>query len=174
MSLAARTVATPLGPMVLAASPRGLALCEFLDGRSARERVAEVPARAGDDPPGAAVAGRLHLDRAAHELAAYFRGTLTRFTVPLDLRGGAFETTVWRALLDVPYGRTESYGALAKRIGKPGGARAVGLANGRNPVAIVVPCHRVVGSDGRLVGYGGGLNRKKALLDLEGGLAFHL
>ncbi len=171
MSLAHRTVATPLGKMLLAASAKGIALCEFVDGRQARDLLAKVPADTRDEAPGAAAAARRHLDRAARELAAYFRGRLTKFTVPFDLRGGAFEVSVWRALLEVPFGRTATYGAIAKRLGKPGAARAVGLANGRNPIAIAVPCHRIVGSDGRLVGYGGGLERKRALLEHEGGLA---
>ena len=171
MSLAHRTVATPLGKMILAASPMGLALCEFVDGRPARDLLTKIPAEARDDGPGTTPAARRHLDRSARELAAYFRGRLTKFTGPFDLRGGAFEVSVWRALLEVPFGRTTTYGAIAKRLGRPGAARAVGLANGRNPIAIAIPCHRIVGSDGRLVGYGGGLDRKRALLEHEGGLA---
>jgi methylated-DNA-[protein]-cysteine S-methyltransferase len=104
---------------------------------------------------------------AADQLEAYFAGTLTRFTLPLAPRGSAFQQRVWEALQEIPYGETESYGALAERIGSPGAARAVGLANGRNPIGIVIPCHRVVGSNGSLTGYGGGLDRKKQLLDLE-------
>lgn len=104
---------------------------------------------------------------AAEQVVAYFAGALTRFTLPLAPRGSAFQQRVWAALQDIPYGQTESYGELALRIGSPGAARAVGLANGRNPIGIVIPCHRVVGSDGRLTGYGGGLERKKQLLDLE-------
>jgi len=103
----------------------------------------------------------------ADQLDAYFAGTLTRFTVPLAPRGSPFQQRVWAALQDIPYGSTESYGELAERIGAPGAARAVGLANGKNPIGIVIPCHRVVGSDGNLTGYGGGLDRKKQLLDLE-------
>ncbi|MDQ1536444.1 MAG: methylated-DNA-[protein]-cysteine S-methyltransferase [Actinomycetota bacterium] len=104
---------------------------------------------------------------AADQLDAYFAGTLTRFTLPLAPRGSDFQQRVWAALQDIPYGETESYGELAERIGSPGAARAVGLANGRNPIGIVIPCHRVVGSQGNLTGYGGGLERKKQLLDLE-------
>jgi methylated-DNA-[protein]-cysteine S-methyltransferase len=104
---------------------------------------------------------------AADQLDAYFAGTLTRFTLPLAPRGSAFQQRVWEALQEIPYGETESYGALAERIGSPGAARAVGLANGKNPIGIVIPCHRVVGSNGNLTGYGGGLDRKKQLLDLE-------
>jgi methylated-DNA-[protein]-cysteine S-methyltransferase len=106
-------------------------------------------------------------DAAAQQLEAYFAGTLTRFTLPLAPQGSVFQQRVWAALQEIPYGQTESYGELALRIGSPGAARAVGLANGRNPIGIVIPCHRVVGSDGRLTGYGGGIERKKQLLDLE-------
>lgn len=104
---------------------------------------------------------------AADQLDAYFAGQLTRFDVPLAPRGSEFQRRVWAALQEIPYGRTESYGELAERIGSPGGARAVGLANGKNPIGIIIPCHRVVGADGSLTGYGGGLDRKKTLLDLE-------
>jgi len=105
------------------------------------------------------------------QLDAYFRGELTRFDVPLALHGTAFQRAVWAALLDIPYGATTSYGALAARIGKPAASRAVGLANGRNPISLIVPCHRVIGANGRLVGYGGGLARKQQLLALEQGTA---
>jgi methylated-DNA-[protein]-cysteine S-methyltransferase len=104
---------------------------------------------------------------AADQLDAYFAGTLTRFSLPLAPRGSDFQQRVWAALQAIPYGQTVSYGELAERVGSPGGARAVGLANGRNPIGIVIPCHRVVGSSGSLTGYGGGLDRKKRLLDLE-------
>ncbi len=101
------------------------------------------------------------------QLDAYFAGTLTAFDVRLRLAGTAFQRTVWAALLEIPYGETVSYGELARRIGQPTASRAVGLANGRNPVGIIVPCHRVIGADGSLTGYGGGLERKRTLLDLE-------
>lgn len=104
---------------------------------------------------------------AADQLDAYFAGTLTRFTLPLAPHGSDFQQRVWAALQAIPYGQTMSYGELAERVGSPGGARAVGLANGRNPIGIVIPCHRVVGASGSLTGYGGGLERKKQLLDLE-------
>jgi methylated-DNA-[protein]-cysteine S-methyltransferase len=103
----------------------------------------------------------------ADQLDAYFAGALTRFTLPLAPVGSQFQQRVWAGLQDIPYGQTESYGALAERIGSSGAARAVGLANGKNPIGIVIPCHRVVGTDGKLTGYGGGLDRKKQLLDLE-------
>jgi methylated-DNA-[protein]-cysteine S-methyltransferase len=111
------------------------------------------------------------------QLDAYFAGDLRAFEVDLDMRGSDFDRAVWRALLDIPYGETESYGKLAARVDPDvfrtdvepwQRARAVGAANGRNPVSIIVPCHRVIGADGKLVGYGGGLHRKQALLELEG------
>lgn len=104
---------------------------------------------------------------AARQLDAYFAGELTEFDLRLRLDGTEFQRRVWTALCDIAYGETISYGELARRIGKPSASRAVGLANGRNPVAIVVPCHRVIGASGSLTGYGGGLDRKRTLLDLE-------
>lgn len=104
---------------------------------------------------------------AVEQLDAYFAGTLTEFDVDLDVAGTPFQRRVWTALQTIPYGETRSYGQIADQIGSPGGSRAVGLANGRNPVSIIVPCHRVIGSTGGLTGYGGGLDRKKTLLTLE-------
>lgn len=103
-----------------------------------------------------------------HELNGYLEGDLTAFHVPLDMRGTPFQLQVWRALLEIPYGETRSYAWVAERIGRPSAVRAVGLANGANPVPIVVPCHRVIGSNGTLTGYGGGLHLKGRLLELEG------
>ncbi len=111
-----------------------------------------------------------HFAELAAQLDAYFAGERTRFDVPLQLHGTEFERRVWNALLEIPYGETAGYGEIAREIGAPGAARAVGRANGRNPIAIVVPCHRVIGADGSLTGYGGGLPLKRALLDLERGL----
>jgi methylated-DNA-[protein]-cysteine S-methyltransferase len=105
----------------------------------------------------------------ATQLAEYFSGERQSFDLPLRLEGTEFQRRVWSALCDIPYGRTISYGEQALRIGDPGGARAVGAANGQNPISIIVPCHRVVGADGSLTGYGGGLERKRHLLDLEAG-----
>jgi len=104
---------------------------------------------------------------AADQLDAYFACRRTTFTISLEPQGTAFQKRVLAALQEIPYGETESYGQLAERIGSPVAARAVGLANGKNPIGIVIPCHRVVGSNGSLTGYGGGLDRKKQLLDLE-------
>jgi methylated-DNA-[protein]-cysteine S-methyltransferase len=104
---------------------------------------------------------------AVEQLGAYFAGELVDFDMELDLRGTEFQRRVWQALLTIPYGETRSYGEIAEQIGAPGAARAVGLANGHNPIAIVVPCHRVIGASGSLTGYGGGLDRKRTLLELE-------
>ncbi len=104
---------------------------------------------------------------AVEQLAAYFAGELTGFELDLDLGGTEFQRKVWAALRSIPYGETRSYGEIAMQIGSPGASRAVGLANGRNPIGIIVPCHRVIGSTGGLTGYGGGIDRKRALLALE-------
>jgi methylated-DNA-[protein]-cysteine S-methyltransferase len=101
------------------------------------------------------------------QLGEYFAGERTAFDLPLHPYGSDFELAVWDQLTRIPYGETRSYGYVAKAVGEPGGAQAVGAANGRNPIAIVVPCHRVIGADGSLIGFGGGLPRKRFLLDLE-------
>jgi methylated-DNA-[protein]-cysteine S-methyltransferase len=110
------------------------------------------------------------LAAAARQLSEYFAGSRREFDIPLSFQGTVFQTRVWRMLGEIPYGATWSYGALAKRLDNPGASRAVGLANGRNPIAIVVPCHRVIGADGSLTGYGGGLQRKRWLLAHEGSM----
>jgi methylated-DNA-[protein]-cysteine S-methyltransferase len=152
-------VASPVGPLTLVAEDAGLVGLYMHDQR---HRPDLDLAGAGGSEGAAAV-----LAAAAAQLEAYFAGELTTFDLPLAPHGTAFQQRVWSALRDIPYGETESYGALAQRIGSPGASRAVGLANGRNPIGIVVPCHRVVGADGSLTGYGGGLPRKRFLLDLE-------
>lgn len=101
------------------------------------------------------------------QLEEYFSGRLKRFTIPLSLEGTVFQRSVWRALKTIPYGKTVSYGDISQKIGNPKASRAVGAANGQNPVSIIVPCHRVIGANGKLVGYGGGLPIKTALLELE-------
>jgi methylated-DNA-[protein]-cysteine S-methyltransferase len=101
------------------------------------------------------------------QLGAYFAGELTEFDLPLAPRGSEFQLRVWNALLEIPYGETASYGEIATRLGRPDAVRAVGATNGRNPIAVIIPCHRVIGADGTLVGYGGGLDRKRLLLELE-------
>ncbi len=109
------------------------------------------------------------LRNAVEQMKAYFAGELRGFDVPVAPRGTPFQLGVWRALREIPYGETISYGELARRIGNPKGSRAVGLANGSNPIAIIVPCHRVIGSNGKLTGYGGGLHNKEILLSIERG-----
>jgi methylated-DNA-[protein]-cysteine S-methyltransferase len=108
------------------------------------------------------------MNRAADELHAYFAGNLRVFSVPLDMQGTEFQLSVWNNLVKIPYGETRSYAQVAEAVGRPKAVRAVGAANGSNPVAIIVPCHRVIGSSGKLTGYGGGLPLKKRLLELEG------
>jgi methylated-DNA-[protein]-cysteine S-methyltransferase len=117
-------------------------------------------------PPGAPPDAPV-LREAEEQLGAYFDGELTEFDLPLAPHGTAFQLRVWDALTRIPYGTTTSYGAVAEAIGRPDAVRAVGACNGQNPIAVIVPCHRVIGSDGSLVGYGGGLDRKRRLLELE-------
>jgi methylated-DNA-[protein]-cysteine S-methyltransferase len=118
-------------------------------------------------PPGPCEESQPLLRTALDQLAAYFAGRLFAFDLPLAAAGTEFQKSVWQALVQVPYGATASYAEIARRIGRPKAVRAVGAANGRNPIPIVVPCHRIIGSTGRLVGYGGGLAMKKMLLELE-------
>ena len=151
---------SPLGTVIVAATERGLAGLWFEGQRHLPDHCAW---RRDDDHP--------VLRQAVAQLAQYFSGERTVFDLPLDLQGGtAFQQSVWRALLAIPRGRTTSYSVLSQRIGLPGAARAVGAAVGRNPLSIVVPCHRVLGADGSLTGYAGGLERKTALLRLEGAM----
>lgn len=148
---------TPLGPLTLAATVRGLALAWF-DGQAHRPEEVATPLQPGHEV----------LRHAEREFNDYFAGRRQEFTVPIDPAGTDFQQRVWRALLQIPLGRLGSYGEIARQIGRPAAARAVGAAVGRNPIAIIVPCHRVVGSDGSLTGYAAGLPRKQALLKLEG------
>lgn len=147
---------TPVGPLHLTATGDALTGLRFGSGP-------EDGARDPDHPV---------LAKVATELAEYFAGRLRTFTVPLAPKGTAFQLSVWEQLTLIPYGTTVSYGELARRLGSPAASRAVGLANGRNPIAIVVPCHRVIGADGSLTGFGGGMAAKRTLLDLESGTLF--
>lgn len=163
-----RTVRSPIGPLVLEGD--GTVLTRL---RLPGERRTQTGASAAPTPDWSGAShGPIAEDPQAYpavveQLEAYFAGALTTFDVPVRLEGSPFQREVWAELRRIPYGETISYGELAARVGRPGAARAVGLANGRNPVAIIVPCHRVIGSNGALVGYGGGLPAKQALLDLE-------
>ena len=149
---------SPLGTMIVAATACGLAGVWF-DGQRHLPDHSRWPVQA-DHPV---------LRQAQAQLGEYFAGTRNAFDLPLDLQGGtAFQRSVWDALLAIPRGGTTSYGTLSRSIGQPAAVRAVGAAVGRNPLSIVVPCHRVVGADGSLTGYAGGLERKTALLRLEG------
>ena len=160
-----RRLATPLGPMVAGATDEGLCLLEFADRRML-ERQLETLRRRLDAVlvPGS----HPHLERVEKRLARYFAGEPEPFELPLLLPGTDFQREVWSALREIPRGTTTSYGELAKRLGRPKAVRAVARANADNRVAILVPCHRVVGKDGRLQGYGGGKWRKARLLELEG------
>lgn len=159
-------VTTPLGPMLAGATDGALALLEFADRRQLASQIRRIGRRLGavwvPEPSGI-------VDRAASELEEYFEGSRREFTLPLLPLGSDFERAVWDALREIPYGETRSYADVARRVGRPSAVRAVGRANGMNALAIVVPCHRVVGADGRLVGYGGGLWRKERLLAGEQG-----
>lgn len=126
-----------------------------------------TPHRHGPEPAACWKRDDGALRESARQLAEYFAGIRTEFDLRLAPEGTPFQVRVWQALLEIPYGETEGYGDLAARIGSPGGARAVGMANGRNPISIIVPCHRVIGASGDLTGYGGGLQRKRWLLDHE-------
>jgi len=151
------TIDSPVGPLLLHGDGETLHGLGFLEGR---RPLAPDPGWERDDDAFALV---------REQLEAYFDGERRHFDVPLAMHGSPFQHRVWAALREIPYGETTSYGELADLIGSPGAARAVGLANGRNPVAVIVPCHRVIGANGSLTGFGGGMGRKRLLLDLEAG-----
>ncbi|HVN83571.1 MAG TPA: methylated-DNA--[protein]-cysteine S-methyltransferase [Candidatus Binatia bacterium] len=163
--LAIGALETPHGTMHVATSARGVCRIELPVARAAR-RFERWLRTAGRETVNVSPL----LARTLRELQAYFAGGLRRFTVPLDLAGTEFQQRVWRTVASVPFGSTTSYGAVARAIGEPGKARAVGAANGANPVPIIVPCHRIIGADGSLTGYGGGLPLKLWLLRHEGAL----
>jgi methylated-DNA-[protein]-cysteine S-methyltransferase len=162
--LAYHVMSSPLGLLFLARSERGLRFVDFLERRSLKRAFA---AHAESVPDTRWEPSLLELKPVVDQLDGYFCGNRTSFDLPLDLAGTDFQIKVWRALCAIPYGETRTYGQIARALGQPGAARAVGLANNHNPVPIIVPCHRVVGADGTLTGYGGGLPRKRKLLDLE-------
>ena len=150
-----RVVDSPVGPLTLAGVGSTLLHLRMADQ-------SHEPDRSGWEP-----ADDHAFDDVAEQLEAYFAGSLTEFDVDLGPAGTEFQRRVWAALRTIPYGETRSYGQIAEQIGSPGASRAVGLANGRNPIAIIVPCHRVIGAGGAVRGYAGGVHRKTALLDLE-------
>ena len=173
-----RAFDSPLGQMLGGASNTGICLSEFAD-RGGEDRIVArlenrhkcgvVPSAEWTVEPGGTDLQAALLDRLEIQVEEYFDGRRRNFDLTLDLGGTPWQRTVWSGLLEIPYGTTSSYGKLAEDLGKPGGSRAVGRANGDNYVSIVVPCHRVIQADGGLRGYGGGLHRKRWLLDLEAG-----
>jgi methylated-DNA-[protein]-cysteine S-methyltransferase len=151
---------SPLGTYILISSQKGVIFMtaeDEADTRPARWQRYSLRTRDKNE----------HNDALAEQLDAYFAGKLRRFSVPLDLKGTPFQRMVWELTRDIPYGETRSYRQIARALNRPNSARAVGRALSRNPIPIVVPCHRVIGSNGKLTGYAGGLSRKRALLDLE-------
>lgn len=147
------TIDTPVGPMTLVVAPRGLRSLHF-----------------GRQPdPVTAIESDRHTAAWRRQLQEYFAGQRLHFTLPVDPVGTAFQKQVWSVMMDIPCGETRSYGEIARAVGRPGAARAVGMANKRNPIPVVIPCHRIIGADGSLTGYSGhnGLTTKQALLDLE-------
>ncbi len=148
-------IESPLGPLLLVADEAGLRQISFVNGR---EKAQPETSWKKDPAP---------LKETIRQLHAYFAGELEEFDLLLAPEGTTFQLEVWRRLCDIPYGETISYGELARRMGNPNASRAVGLANGSNPIPIVIPCHRVIGSNGKLTGYGGGLPIKEKLLALE-------
>jgi len=152
-----RIMSSPVGDLTLVASDQGLVAVLWPDDAPNRVR---LPERTRD-------AGQAVLMRAQTQLSEYFAGQRTVFDLPLDFHGTPFQQSVWQALLTIPFGQTRSYAQIAAQIGRPAAARAVGAANGRNPISIIAPCHRVIGANGRLTGFAGGLAAKQRLLELE-------
>lgn len=157
MSLAYKMIESPIGKLKLVASDKGLVAILWEKDSPRRVRLSELHA---DEQDSVLVETKL-------QLGEYFAGKRKTFSIPLDMRGTPFQKDVWTALLAIPFGETRSYGQLAKQLGNPRASRAVGAANGRNPVSIIVPCHRVIGSSGKLTGFAGGLEAKANLLSLE-------
>ena len=157
MTLAHTDIDSPVGTLRLVASASGLVAILWPN-----ERPGRVPLGPTQED-----AAHPILTRAAAQVVDYFAGKLRAFDVPLDFRGTDFQRSVWQALLTIPYGETRSYAQIARQIGRPTASRAVGAANGRNPVSIIAPCHRVIGSGGALTGFAGGLAAKRMLLELE-------
>lgn len=158
MSFATSTIASPVGRLTLLATDDGLAAVLWQDDDPKRVRLApRVPG-----------VGHAVLRAATNQLEEYFAGTRRKFELPLAMHGTPFQKRVWQALLTIPFGETRSYGEIARQIGHPSASRAVGAANGKNPISIIAPCHRVIGTNGALTGFAGGLEAKTYLLALEG------
>lgn len=162
---------SPIGPLFLAASSQGLVALEFDARLPGQQSIRPNPRDLREEKKGFQFEPSSRVMQPyLSELEEYFAGKRREFTFPIDLRGTDFQLACWRALLAIPYGETRTYADIARAVGKPNAFRAVGMANNRNPIAIVVPCHRVIASDGSLCGYGGGLDVKRKLLELEGAL----
>ncbi|MFS2110104.1 methylated-DNA--[protein]-cysteine S-methyltransferase [Sphingomonas sp. Sphisp140] len=159
MTLSIKTIASPVGELTLVASDKGLVAILWENDSPDRVKLGATQEDAAHPV----------LAAAETQLREYFAGTRTRFELPLDFRGTDFQKSVWAELLAIPFGETRSYGEIALKLGRPRASRAVGAANGRNPISIVAPCHRVIGSTGKLTGFAGGLAAKEYLLGLEQG-----
>jgi methylated-DNA-[protein]-cysteine S-methyltransferase len=158
MAYAYTLIPSPVGELKLVAGENGLVAILWENDRPGRVKLGAL----------AEDAGHPVLVETARQIGAYFRGELTRFEVPLDFHGTDFQKRVWAALLTIPFGETRSYAEIARAIGRPSAVRAVGAANGRNPISIIAPCHRVIGANGALTGFAGGLPAKELLLGIEG------
>ena len=161
MSLFYKFMNSPVGQLKLVASEKGLVAILWQNDKPTRVPLSDLV----EDP------SQPILTKTEQQLQEYFAGKRKAFNLPLDMRGTPFQKNVWEALLAIPFGQTRSYGELAKQLGAPSASRAVGAANGRNPISIVVPCHRVIGSSGKLTGFAGGLETKARLLGLEAGVS---
>ena len=159
MRFAYKTIHSPVGKLKLVASNKGLVAILWENDKANRVRLGELVRRHSHPV----------LIKAERQLGEYFAGKRRSFSIALDMRGTSFQKNVWEALLAIPYGETRSYRDLAKKLGNPEATRAVGAANGRNPISIIVPCHRVIGSNGKLTGFAAGLETKARLLQLEQG-----
>lgn len=167
MNISQTYIDTPLGEMIACATDKGICLLEFNDRKKLNGQFQKL---SKELDAAIVIEENTHFDLLRKELAAYFNDELKEFTVPLDLVGTEFQKKVWQALLTIPYGKTVSYLQQSEAMGNPLSIRAVANANGMNKIAIIVPCHRVIGSNGKLTGYAGGLERKRALLNLEKGI----
>jgi O-6-methylguanine DNA methyltransferase len=164
MRLAYHVMSSPIGLLFLARTAKGLRYVDFMDRKSLKRMIAN---HAADYPDAKWEPSLLELRDAVDQLEEYFTGMRYAFDMPLDQQGSAFQLQTWAELSRIPFGETRTYGQIAKAVGQPKAARAVGLANNQNPIPVIVPCHRVIGANGKLTGYGGGVQRKKWLLQHE-------